>query len=133
MKAILQRNFYYRGKYFYKNFKNILQFISDIYFLLKNGYDRAALWDIDIWFVDTMRDILTKFKNNTTGIPSEFEDNPGQWQETLSRMIVLLDNMDMHDVSDSNVLSFCTHTKEKEQAKNQFFELFSKHFYELWD
>ena len=63
------------------------------------------------------------------------------WENTLTEMISCLELMDEENAekflgiaaNDYSVESYDKVTNLMEESKNRFFELFSKHFYSLWD
>jgi hypothetical protein len=98
--------------------------------LIKHGYDEYATWETVGWFINTMKDILVTYRTNHQGYPVVSFDDQDQQKEfekeydaDLDMMISLLDDMDEGNPR-------CT---EMYAAKDKFFELFSKHFYSLWD
>lgn len=111
----------------------------------KRGWACGDVWDMDVWFMRTVKPMLLHLYHNHTGTPMEFEDNPDGWKEVLNEMITCLELMDEKDVH--AFLGFCEiedykrMTKEDresvymimKESKNRFFELFSKYFYDLWD
>lgn len=111
----------------------------------KRGWAYGDVWDIDCWFMCTVKPMLLHLYHNHTGVPIEFENNPDGWKEVLNEMITCLDLMDEEDVY--AFLGFCEIEDYKrmtnedrenvyrimEENKNRFFELFSKHFFDLWD
>ena len=102
---------------------------------IRYGFCDADLWEIDSWFVNIMPAMLQRFKDTRVSSPdfenriitdAEYEQELIQnWDDILDRMIVLLGEMrgkDHHYLSAKQIAS-----------KDEFFELFSKHFYDLWD
>lgn len=102
---------------------------------IRYGFCDADLWEIDSWFVNIMHAMLQRFKETRVSSPdfenriitdAEYEQELIQnWDDILDRMIVLLGEMrgkDHHSLSAKQIAS-----------KDEFFELFSKYFYDLWD
>lgn len=136
---IFKRCFNYRGKYWYKNIKEIPLYFKLMHHLIKHGYDEYATWETCGWFIDTMKDVLVTYRANHLGYPVvSFDDKNKQkefekeYDADLDIMISLLDDMDecnpKYEDYDADLLF-----EEMDAAKNKFFELFSKHFYSLWD
>ena len=104
--------------------------------LIKYGYDEYATWETFSWFTDTMRSVLTNYHKNHCGYPVEMSE--AEWDKTIDRMIELLDLMDdgnpKYDEEEYDGGSGLQrqHT-EMEAAKDEFFALFSKYFYNMWD
>lgn len=169
----------------------------------ERGYSDRDLWDIDCWFISTMRPMLIQFKETRTGSPAylgkNYTNEKGftvndtchqEWDQILDRMIFLLGEMDDSTRTVKNnyeeeynkafrefakkygafgegletkneekdLGSKCFHkihfmdelpeykeihdnymsersriAQYQERCKNEFFILFSEHFYSLWD
>ena len=137
--------FMFHGKSWWRNLKDIPIFIKRIFFTLKHGYSPVAQWETFGWFIDVMKKILTNYRYNRMGSPVVIdnffdvkEENPNDvvneeaYNAILDRMIALLDLMDENNQL-YNDMDWKEADKKKEDAKNEFFKLFSKHFYTLWD
>lgn len=151
-KRIFERCFNYKGKYWYLNLKYIPTYFQQMHHLIKYGYDQQAEWETFGWFIDTMKLILTNYNANRWGTAIVIDNyterleagedvddiNEKAWDDTVKRMIELLDLMDEcnpkyeADEYDS-VEGYQRMEDEKHAAKDEFFELFSKYFYHLWD
>ena len=151
-KRIFQRCFSYKGRYWYKNLKYIPLYFKLIHRLVKNGYDEYAEWETFNWFIDTMKPILKNYNANRYGtaivIDNYFEllesgedadeRNEEAWDDIVNRMIELLDLMDecnpKYDTEiGCDIDIYKKNNEEMCAAKDEFFELFSKYFYDLWD
>ena len=113
---------------FFKPFK-LRRYLSDlrIYFmrrrfLLKNGYPEPALWECFSYFRYSWMEILTNLRYNNHGTPSIFETDE-EWEAILDQMIEYLKLMDIDNDEENKAYA----------AKDEFFKLFSKYFYCLWD
>ena len=137
--------FMFHGKSWWRNLKDIPIFIKRIFFVLKHGYSPAAQWETYGWFMSVMKEILTNYRYNRMGSPVVIDNffdvkeensndiaNEEAYNAILDRMIDLLDKMD-----ESNPIYDNMDWKESDKAivnaKNEFFKLFSEHFYSLWD
>lgn len=147
---IFKRCFNYKGKYWYKNIKYIPLYFKLMHHLIKYGYDEYATWETFRWFIDTMQSILLHYRNHA-GVPivvdnypwgEETEEdkkiikqNEEKWYSIVDRMLELLDLMDennpKYDADEYD--DYMKMDNEMGAAKNEFFELFSKYFYNLWD
>ena len=202
-KIIFKRCFCYKPRYWYKNIAQIPEYFWQLHFLIKNGYDISALWCMDCWFNDRIRDILIKFRKNHYGIPTceieegfkpesqeDLDKQEKLWDGVLEKLIFLLGELDdetctkknpYYDEWEKTLVEFhdkyglfgeglqtpeeiqkyeekgykVWHTpselpeyqeitqkyfnaeKEieqyKEECKNEFFELFSRYYYFIWD
>lgn len=145
---IFKRCFDWRGKYWYKNIKEIPLYFKLMHHLIKHGYDEYATWETFDWFVDTMKDILTYYRNHHDGYPvsSTFNDLldeklAAEYDKELDEMIYHLYYMDEHNVADELskgmpedwIPNRLTIDEIMERHKDEFFKLFAKHFYNLWD
>ena len=137
--------FVFRGKNWWRNLKDIPIFIKRIFFTLKHGYSPVAQFETFEWFMDVMKEILTNYRYNRMGSPVVIDNffdvkeensndvaNEEAYNASLDRMIVLLDLMDEHNQL-YNDMDWKEADKKKEDAKNEFFKLFSEQFYGLWD
>ena len=135
----------FHGKSWWRNLKDIPMFIKRIFFVLKHGYSPVAQWEIYEWFMSVMKEILTNYRYNRMGSPVVIDNffdvkeensndvvNEEEYNAILDRMIVLLDLMDEHNQL-YNDMDWKEADKKKEDAKNEFFKLFSEQFYGLWD
>lgn len=137
--------FVFRGKNWWRNLKDIPIFIKRIFFTLKHGYSPVAQFETFEWFMDVMKEILTNYRYNRMGSPVVIDNffdvkeensndvvNEEAYNAILDRMIVLLDLMDEHNQL-YNDMDWKEADKKKEDAKNEFFKMFSEQFYGLWD
>lgn len=147
-KEIFENCFCYNKKYWYLNIKMIPTYFKRLHFLIKNGYDMSASWETFSWFTNTMKSILLRYKEKHYGVPILIENYPignkteedkalidkneALWNETIDNMISLLDDMNELNpkYDDMEILDV---EKSQEKAKDEFFKLFSEHFYRLWD
>ena len=132
---IFKRCFNYRACYWYENIKEIPLYFKLMRHLIKHGYDEYANWETFDWFIDTMKSILTSYITNGTSYPCEFEDQE-EWHKIINHMIELLDLMDECNPKYETKEYVCDYNKrykEMNDAKDEFFQLFAKYFYNLWD
>ena len=121
--------FNYRGRYWYKNIKDLWILIKRVFFVLRHGYSPQALWEMDCWFVDIMKELLTWQRDNRMSVgyfemeTENEEENIAKTNELLNHMLELLGKAD----------PFGEDFEEAQKAKNEFLELFSKYFYKFWD
>ena len=112
----------------------------------KRGYSYGDVWDIDCWFMRTVKPMLIHLRDDGCGIPFglylEGEENErAAWEAVLTEMIECLELMDEDTVEkylgiaddDYSVESYQKRNNLMDEKKNRFFELFSKYFYSLWD
>lgn len=114
------------------------------------GYAYSDVCDIDAWFMRNIKPMLIHLRDHGMGIPMDLyqegaENEREKWEDVLTEMIYCLNYMEEDFVLEKLGLydgdEYKTMTKEDyetvnnimENNKNRFFELFSKHFYSLWD
>ena len=133
--------FMFRGSQWWRNLKDIPIFFSRIFFTLKHGYSPVAQFETSQWFMDVMKEIFVNYRNNRVGTPlviddawndEKQEENEDAYNKILDRMIELLDLMDKNNKI-YNSRGWKGTYEKVESAKNEFFKLFSEHFYEFWD
>lgn len=149
-KRIFQRCFSFTG--FFGWIKHIPLYFKQMHHLIKHGYDVEAEWETFGWFIDTMKCILTGYRKNHYGTPvivdnfpcvtrteadkAIVQENDAKWNAIVDRMIELLDLMDecnpKYDAPEYKE-DLWRSDKEMNEAKDEFFELFGKYFYYLWD
>lgn len=116
------------------NLRDVPIYFKRVGFTLKHGYSPMAKWETSHWFICVMREIFTHYRYKRLGdIP--FDDVPEEkWTEKNNEfydtMLSLLDDMDEEKYYPAGTTR--GHMK-MEVAKEEFFELFTKYFYDLWD
>ncbi len=136
-KKIFKRVFNYPKRYWYKNIQMIPRYFKSMHRLIKYGYDPMATWETYCWFIETMRSILNEYSANRNSYPIldlniETEKNAEIWDNIINRMQILLDDMD-EDNPIYDTMDWKESDKKRLAAKDEFFHLFSKYFYHLWD
>ena len=136
--------FMFHGTRWWRNLKDIPIFIERIFFTLKHGYSPVAKWGTDSWFIDVMKEIVINYRYNRVATPvivdisdecwdeEKHEENIIAYNKILDKMIALLDRMDENNEIYDNIDGDVKY-KLINDAKNEFFELFSEHFYGLWN
>lgn len=107
----------------------------------EKGYADCDVWEMRTWFLQTARPILLEMAKNVDNHPNELEFE--QWREILERMAHLLELMDIwddsalrreleipKDATDDNIIAQLN--EKRLEAKEEFFSLFNKWFYNLW-
>ena len=135
-------NLYYRIKNtisdFWYNFRCRCQ-------RFKRGWAYGDVWDMDAWFIRTVKPMLAHLRDHGIGIPGEFcideDGNRIYWENTLTEMTSCLELMDEDNAEkylgisddDYSVESYKKINDLMEENKDRFFELFSKYYFSLWD
>ena len=112
----------------------------------KRGYSYGDVWDMDFWFLRTVKPMLIHLRDHGIGIPNELylpdaENERAAWEAVLTEMVNCIDlmyeeNAEKHLGLADDDYSFESYKKKwalMEENKNRFFELFSKYFYSFWD
>ena len=138
-KKIFERCFDFPARYWYQNIKRIPAYFRQMRYLVRHGYDQSAVWDTFDWFIDTMKSILPTFRSEHHGYPVvSFDDRELQEQSEkeydadIDRMIELLDDMDENNPKYED-MDYESQYNKMYSSKDEFFKLFAKHFYSLWD
>ena len=124
---------------FWTKLKDIPIFLKRVVYTLRHGYPPQATWEIYEWHRRVMLETLSEFRKNLNGYPASFYDEDSspeeqydKWGAIIDEMCEYLDAMaeDNYDLSIENLeKSYLART----EAKNKFFELFSKYYFYLWD
>ena len=107
----------------------------------KKGYSDCDLWEMRDWFIQTAKPMLREMSSKACSYPEEVGEE--RWREILLEMADLLEIMDIWDDTaarkkvglaseDKSADAMRMICAEKEKAKNRFFFLFDKWFYDLW-
>lgn len=155
-KAIFKRCFNFSKRYWYMNLKYIPLYFRLLHDLVKYGYDEYAIWETCSWFPVTMKSVLERYKDTHQGYPIVINNYPVDccaddadseslrqknievWDGIIDHMIELLSLMDencpKYETEEYEELDgIKKREEEREEAKNEFFKLFSMHFWNLWD
>lgn len=143
-------------------FYRIMDFIKNIPREIKwffqrgtRGYSDKDVWSIDIWFKSIIIPMLEQLKETKQGHPIDMTEE--EWNLTLNNMINYFkectdfycsEKNEYEDEYMSRIMSANEYDKllankwlkreeeidkYKNEMKDRAFELFSKHFYSLWD
>ena len=105
------------------------------------GYSDRDAWEMRDWFIRTVKPMLRQMSTKACNYPEEVGEE--QWREILQEMADLLEIMDIWDdtaarrqaglaAEDNSSEATQRISVEKENAKNRFFFLFNKWFYDMW-
>ena len=119
------KNLYYQVKYGFQR--------------MFRGYDDTEVFDMDMVFIDRYLKILKDFRKNHCGYPPSITNE--QWDDILDEMIKHLTLMNENNIMselkkgmpDSFKHDYKTVSEIMDRHKDEFFKLFSKWFYNLWD
>lgn len=140
MNKIASGLFGFRGRNWWLNIFDIPVFLKRVCFTLKHGYAPQAQWETYSWFIAVMREVLDFYANRRMGdIPTPGlteEENREYYDALYKHMRSLLDIMDESYYEYTDTLTVEEQHKRYDEAvaaKDEFFKLFAKQFYNLWD
>ena len=107
----------------------------------KKGYSDRDVWEMRDWFIQTAKPMLRELSAKAYNYPEEAGEE--QWREILLEMADLLEIMDVWEDTaarksagvaedDNSTEALWRISAEKGKAKERFFFLFNKWFYDLW-
>lgn len=122
--------------------KDLKIYRDRIKYMKKYGYSPQAEWESFIWFIDVMRNILSFYRHKRRGTAyyldepyestnEQLERNEEYFNSELDKMLELLDKMDERKI-DTTPATKEDYDKLRE-ASDEFFKMFAKYFYGLWD
>ena len=122
---------------FWMKLKDIPIFLKRVVYTLRHGYPPQATWEIYEWHRRVMLETLSEFRKNLNGYPvldenASPEEQYDKWGAIIDEMCEYLDAMyeDNYDLSIENLEKS---DLARTEAKDKFFELFSKYYFHLWD
>lgn len=103
------------------------------------GYDSVDTFEIFAKFIERYSKVLKELRNNHMGYPCDLTDE--EWNNILDEMLYHLHYMDEQHVIEElekDVPKEWSPSQKNideimDKHKNEFFKLFSKYFYNLWD
>lgn len=120
--------------------------VKDIYYGIRygfqrmfKGYDKVDIFETFQNFIDRYSKIFADYRKNHVSYIGSMTEK--EWDDIIDKMIIHLHYMDEtnvineleKDVSDNWSLSIESIDMVRERHKEEFFKLFSKYFYHLWD
>lgn len=122
---------------FWMKLKDVPIFLKRVIYTLRHGYPPQATWEIYEWHRRVMLETLSEFRKNLNGYPvfdenASSEEQYDKWGAIIDEMCEYLDAMaeDNYDLSIENLEKS---DLARTEAKDKFFELFSKYYFHLWD
>lgn len=118
--------------------KDTLILFRRIKFLLKHGYPEPARWETYNYFIDVFEELFDYYRKNRMGTQiivkpftsKDWEDiNEKAYNELLDTMLYHL--KEMREQEDYESLK--EESNRQQTHCDEFFNLFTKHFYGFWD
>lgn len=125
--------------YSIKELPDIPRYIKHAFQRIRHGYDDTDSWDIFSFFLDTMKPLLEQYRKEHYGTPclhgyeEDYTNTEKEWDSIVDRMIFLLGEMDETNHIEKDDYLTKDYDKYMDECKDEFFQLFSKYFYCLWD
>lgn len=118
-------------KYFPKNF---CRFLKELFSFIHNGFPYAAVYDHNSWFVKTTKMQLQEYLKHHWGYPGRDEASANEdWENIIKHMIDLLDYIEENEFDYNTPFQSDYIEEMRVKAKDEFFDLYSKWFFDLWD
>ena len=122
---------------FWRKLKDIPIFLKRVVYTLRHGYPPQATWEIYEWHRRVMLETLSEFRKNLNGYPvldenASPEEQYAKWGAIIDEMCEYLDAM-AEDNYDFSIENLEKSDLARTEAKDKFFELFSKYYFHLWD
>ena len=106
----------------------------------QKGYSKRDVWEMRDWFIRTAKPMLRELSTKAYDYPEEVGED--QWRKLLLEMAELLEVMDLWEdgaarkaagiaENDRSVEAYRLLNAEQERAKDRFFFLFNKYFFDL--
>ena len=106
----------------------------------QKGYSKRDVWEMRDWFIQTAKPMLRELSTKAYDYPEKVGED--QWRKLLLEMAELLEVMDLWEdgaarkaagiaENDRNVEAYRLLNVEQERAKDRFFFLFNKYFFDL--
>lgn len=112
---------------------NFFKFIKELFSFIHRGYPYEAVYENYNYFINTQREIFKEYLEHHWGYPGREEAATNeQWEDIVRHMIDLLDKMDENNYEHNPNEPFANDDKML-KAKDEFFGLYSKWFFDLWD
>lgn len=100
----------------------------------RKGYCDLDVWNIDTFIEDRLYNILKEFKKKHMTYPMDITSE--EWNDILSRMIFLLEEMNEDTCSIKASLddkeSYIRQSEYIYKCKDEFYDLLKKWHYDLW-
>lgn len=110
-------------------FEDVKICFKRIIFLLRHGYPEQMRWEAADCFMSLFKDIFDWYLHERTGnIPIEGCSDTNYSEQNDKLFASFIQDLELMDNDD-----YDCNFDVREQAKNHFFENFSKYFFQFWD
>lgn len=124
---------------FWMKLKDVPIFLKRVIYTLRHGYPPQATWEIYEWHRCVMLETLSEFRKNLNGYPASYDDEDSSPEEQYDKWGAIIDEMCNYldamgeDSYDYSIENFKKNDLARIEAKDKFFALFSKYYFDLWD
>lgn len=124
---------------FWMKLKDVPIFLKRVIYTLRHGYPPQATWEIYEWHRRVMFETLSEFRKNLNGYPASYDDEDSSPEEQYDKWGAIIDEMCNYldamgeDSYDYSIENFKKNDLARIEAKDKFFALFSKYYFDLWD
>ena len=114
--------------------RNFCKFIGELCSFLHNGFPYEAIYDHYWWFLKQTKAQFQRYLKNYLGYPGRDGARTNEeWENIVKHMIDLLDYIEESEYDYSTPFSSDYTEEMRVKAKDEFFDLYSKWFFDLWD
>lgn len=114
--------------------RNFCCFIGELCSFLRNGFPYEAVYDHYWWFLKQTKAQFQRYLKNHLGYPGrDGARNNEEWENIVRHMIDLLDYIEESEYDHSTPFPSDYAEEMRVKAKDEFFSLYSKWFFDLWD
>lgn len=124
---------------FWMKLKDVPIFLKRVIYTLRHGYPPQATWEIYEWHRCVMLETLSEFRKNLNGYPASYDDEDSSPEEQYDKWGAIIDEMCNYldvmgeDSYDYSIENFKKNDLARIEAKDKFFALFSKYYFDLWN
>lgn len=114
--------------------RNFCRFIGELCSFLHNGFPYEAIYDHCWWFLKQTKAQFQRYLKNHLGYPGRDGARTNEeWENIVKHMIDLLDYIEESEYDYSTPFPSDYTEEMRVKAKDEFFDLYSKWFFDLWD
>ena len=113
---------------------NFCYFIGELCSFIHNGFPYEAVYDHYLWFLKQTKVQFQHYLKNHWSLPGcDGARTNEEWENIVKHMIDLLDYIEESEYDYSTPFPSDYTEEMRVKAKDEFFDLYSKWFFDLWD